>query len=578
METKHNRELPLIYLFFFLLSIVSVYWVWIQGPTYFSGDDLAFHLSRIEGVAESIVGGEFLPRINYFFAGGMGYPTGIFYPELFLYPAGILRVLGLSIVSSYQVYLVLLNFSTFVVSYHCFKSVQHTSRGAVLFSVLYGVSSYRMSDVLYRGAVGESIAFLLLPLVYVGIYQVIYGNKDKWWLLTLGMTGLIYSHPLSAFMVVLFLSVYFLVSLRSVLKEKSRLLRLFLAAGVAFLLSVDILLPMVEQLLFQRLRVQDVSLFYLSKEAQSMGWYLAQGLKNSGFNNLGLLIPFGLLFGLIGLKWQTNENKRLLGIAALFLLFSTSHFPHVLFNKSLFNTIQFPWRYFLIVTFLVSWVGAENLTKTTHLSTKRKQVIGLVLIGLTLGFNIQNQLQLKRVEWRTHSAATWNTIDRETSLGYGKEFLPSGMNGWMAPTSLLTQPQEVTLTSMSRTGNSFYLKYQTPTEARLIYPLLYYKGYAVEVNGERKTAEDAGMFDGTDMHGFLQVTVKGSGSVLVWYEGTMIQKISRLVTVSSWILFIGYYVLRRTGKGLRAKEALEKWMKQKKMTREGVNIKSKVNE
>ncbi|PZL77509.1 hypothetical protein CI088_01530 [Enterococcus plantarum] len=557
-ECKQKRELPLIGILFLLLSILSVYWVWIQGPTYFSGDDLAFHLSRIEGIAESIVGGEFLPRINYFFAGGMGYPTGIFYPELFLYPAAIFRVLGFSIVSSYQLYLILLNFGTFLVSYYCFKSVHRTSMGAFLFSVLYGVSSYRMSDVLYRGAIGECVAFLLLPLVYVGIHQIIYGDKNKWWLLTVGMTGLLYSHPLSAFMVVLFLAVYVIVSLRAILTVRERLIRLFLATSVTVFLSLDILLPMLEQLLFQRLRVQDISLFYLSKEAHSLGEYLAIGFRNIGFNNIGLLIPIALLIGLIYIKWQTRENKRLLGIATLFFFLATSYFPHVLFNQTIFNTIQFPWRYFLIVSFLVSWVLAENVAKTTILSIKHKKIVGLVLIGITLGFNIQNQHQLKNVEWRTHPAETWNAIDRETSLGYGKEFLPNGMDGWMAPTSLLTQPQEgVILKDMSRNGNSFYLKYQTPTEARLIYPLLYYKGYAVEVNGEKKTAEDAGMFEGTDMHGFLQVTVKGSGSVLVWYEGTWIQKISRTVTIISWIVFIGYYVLRQTRKGVLVKKTLK---------------------
>jgi len=543
MEFKHkvNREQLLIYSLFFLLSIISIYWVWIQGPTYFSGDDLAFHLSRIEGVAESITGGEFFPRINYFFAGGMGYPTGIFYPELFLYPAAILRVLGLSIVSSYQLYLIILNFGTFIISYHCFKLIHHTSWGSFLFSTIYGLSAYRMSDVLFRGAVGESIAFLFLPIVYVGIYQIIYGKKERWWLLTLGMTGLIYSHPLSAFMVTLFLVVYLVVSLRAVLKERSKFLYLLLAAGMTLLLSLDIIFPMLEQLLFQQLRVQEISLFYLSKEARSIWFYLTTGMKNVGFNNIGLIIPLVLLVGIIGFKWQTKENKHLIGIAVFFLFISTNHFPHILFNQTFFNTIQFPWRYFLIVTFLVSWVFTDSVTNIRNLSSRNKKIVGLVFILLTLGLNIQNQLQLKNIDWRTHSAQEWNTIDRETSLGYGKEFLPSGMSSWIAPTSLLTQPQEgVTLTNMSRNGNSFYLQYQTDEQVRLIYPLLYYKGYAVEVNGKQKTAEDAGMFEGSDMHGFLQVTVQGSGSVLVWYKGTLIQKLSRLITLSSWFLFIGY--------------------------------------
>ena len=523
---------------FLFLSVFSIYWVWLKGPTYFNGDDLAFHLARIEGLAQSISSGEFLPRINYFLAEGMGYPTGIFYPELFLYPGAILRYFGFSVVTSYQLYLILLNFVTFVIAYNCFYSVNKSKWGAFLFSVIYGLSSYRMSDVLYRAALGESLAFLFFPLIYVGIYQIIYGDKKKWWILAFGMTGLLYSHPLSAVLSCLFLLVYCLTSIIPLIKNKARLLRLALATVTAALLSADIWLPMLEQVLFQKLRMQEVSMFYLAKEAQSLGEYLSIASNNIGYNNIGVLIPMGMLIGLIYLKKENKENQRLLFIAILFFFLATSYFPHASFHETFFNAIQFPWRYFLIVTFLVCWFVADSLVKVKKIEFKTKTILVSLLLLLTIGLNLQNQLQL--TQFRPTTAKQFEQLDG-TSLGYGKEFLPSGMEAWATPTNLLSEPQDhVKITNMSRNDNAFFLHYNASSSTRLIYPILYYKGYVAEVNGTEKAVEDAENYKGTNMHGLVQVTVKGKGTVLVWYKGTIIQKISRLISLISLISIILY--------------------------------------
>lgn len=542
-----------IYAFFLFLSVFSIYWVWLKGPTFFSGDDLAFHLGRIEGLAQSISAGQYLPRINYFITGGMGYPTGIFYPEIFLYPAAIFRVLGFSIVASYQCYLVLLNFITYIVAYKCFYFMNRTKWGAVLFSIFYGLSTYRMTDVLYRGAIGECLAFLFFPLIYVGIYQIIYGKKEKWWLLSIGMTGLLYSHSISALLAVMFLVMYCLASLRHLLKEKQRIKYLFYAAGITLLVTMDVYLPMLEQLLFQRLRVQEVSMFYLIKEAQSLGGYLTVAWANIGPNNVGVLIPLGLLVGLVCLKWESKENRRLLVIAGLFFILATNYFPHSLFHTTFFNSIQFPWRYFLIVTFLVSWVTADSIRKIPKKYTKSQLVISGLLVVLVIGYNIQNQHLLttfKQVNYKGIEA-----IDGKDSLGYGKEFLPNEMESWASSTTLLFEPKDkIIVTNMSRSDdNAFYLQYDATESTRLIYPLLYYKGYVAEVNGKEQPVEDAGMYGETDMHGFVQVTVEGQGSVLVWYKGTMIQKISRFVSFVSLGLFLLYFIVKQ-----RKKEKLKK--------------------
>ena len=56
---------------------------------------------------------------------------------------------------------------------------------------------YFLHNSYYRAAVGETLAMIFLPLVFVGVRLITFGDYKKWWVLTLGMLGLVYSHVLS---------------------------------------------------------------------------------------------------------------------------------------------------------------------------------------------------------------------------------------------------------------------------------------------------------------------------------------------------------------------------------------------
>ncbi|MDR0838346.1 MAG: hypothetical protein LBN99_01740, partial [Oscillospiraceae bacterium] len=58
-----------------------------------NGHDLVFHLTRIEGVYEGLLSGQFPVRLNPTFLNGYGYADAIMYPTLFLYFPAALRLL-----------------------------------------------------------------------------------------------------------------------------------------------------------------------------------------------------------------------------------------------------------------------------------------------------------------------------------------------------------------------------------------------------------------------------------------------------------------------------------------------------
>lgn len=116
----------------FSLLLSKMYW----------GHDLVFHLSRIRAIKDNlnlgVVGGYMYP--NYL--DGYGYGNPLFYPDIFLYIPAIISYLGLSILSSYKLFLVLINFLTFLTMYITIKSITGNKKSAIVSSIMYGCASY----------------------------------------------------------------------------------------------------------------------------------------------------------------------------------------------------------------------------------------------------------------------------------------------------------------------------------------------------------------------------------------------------------------------------------------------------
>ena len=545
-KIRKNPQI-LYYSFFFLLSIGSIYFALIKNQTLFYGDDLGFHLARIEGLAESITKGDYFPRINYFITGGMGYATGIFYPDTFLYPAALIRLLGFSLVNSYILFVVLVNFMTFIIAYHSFYCIRKSASKSFLFAFLYGLSSYRLSDVLYRAAVGEYLALMFLPLAFVGLFFIIFGDCKKWYILAVGMSCLFLAHLLTSVIFIFFIVCLMVLNFSKLIKEKERLVALLLAAGLTILFVANALFPMIEQLVFQRLRVQDTPVFYLQKMAQPLIEYIEIALQNVRFNNIGIFVlGLGLIL-CIRSKRLSRLNKQLLLIGLIFLFLSTSYFPHWRFHETVFNAIQFPWRYFIIVTFCMLWVFADSWDSVLFKNKRWSQVVVVSLIIGVLFSTLDVQQKLAGFTMRQTTHDTFETFDGKGELGFGSEFLPSGMTAWMKPTDLFSNPPEnIQAKNLERKQNVFSFDYEVPSETKVIFPILFYKGYQAKVEGEGtvSTVHDAGIFDGGKMHGFSEVTITGRGHLTFWYEGTVIQKCSFLLSMISWLLFSLYLLFK----------------------------------
>ena len=226
------------------------------------GHDTGYLLFRLEGVARGFVAGEFPPRMQTSQLHGYGYPAGVTFPDLFLYPFALLRAAGLGLNNTYRVLFVCLNAFTAVISYESLRRIAGRNL-ALAATLLWMFAPYRNEDVLLRGDFGEAMALSFLPLFALGVYRIVWERDgahrsegralDGWLLCGIAMSGVVYSN-LCVTVIMLVFAVPVAVALAV---ANGRLLALvkgaLRAAALALLLTAAFTVPLVDYHLNARL-------------------------------------------------------------------------------------------------------------------------------------------------------------------------------------------------------------------------------------------------------------------------------------------------------------------------------------
>ena len=128
------------------------------------GDDIQYHLCRIENIVDAWRCGQFPARLGAYIYDGYGALTSIFYPDYFLYPFALMSLCGASLAYVGNVMLICLNIGAAAGMYAAAKRMFGDHDAAVASAALYVLAAYRLTDVYARFAVGEATAMVFLPL------------------------------------------------------------------------------------------------------------------------------------------------------------------------------------------------------------------------------------------------------------------------------------------------------------------------------------------------------------------------------------------------------------------------------
>ena len=191
-----------------------------------NGADLSFHLNRLLGME-----GIYASPINFKAFYGIGLGVNYFYPFLTYYPFFVLYRLSHSVFLGYYIYQYLLTIITFLIAYYSVSNIMVIENkenkkdfAGLLFATLYTFSLYRLDNIVIRFATGEFIAYAFIPLVFYGLYNILKGDYRKWYILSIGMALVAYSHLISLLLTALLVGFIFIIAFVFVNSKKERLL------------------------------------------------------------------------------------------------------------------------------------------------------------------------------------------------------------------------------------------------------------------------------------------------------------------------------------------------------------------
>lgn len=486
-----------------------------------SGHDLTFHLNRIASLSDAIKSGSFPQRIQFEMANGYGYPTPLFYGEFFLLIPAILHIFAIPLQTCYQIFGILVNFSTCCICFICFRKITNDWKISLLGSALYTLSSYRIIDIYVRGAVGEYLAITFFPLLLYGFFFLYTASSrrafklSEYYPIILGLTGIIQSHILSCEMVAIFIVLFVFIFWKKTI-QKHRFIALFKSLIITILLNLWFLVPFLQSMQMnlnvtnaeEINNLESTSVYIPQLFGVFHSW---QGASVSGLlHEMPLSIGFSFviviaLFFLYCIQRPYTETAYrsfqpikilfFFGTIALILCLNIIPWGNILhFSKAIakiVGMVQFSWRYIAIATVFLSFMSVLLLVeiKKTQSAQYINTVIFSILLCITIseGFFFYNFLN-DSAEHTYYTKSSLNFMD----LGAGKEYLLDGSTTSEATTNNIIADESVIIYSSERQNGDFIFSC-TNTSTSQSYadiPMFAYDNYTAQfLNGEKSVCE-----------------------------------------------------------------------------------------
>ena len=542
--------------------------------------DIDFHLTRIEGVKDGLLSGQFPVRISPTFYGGYGYATSIFYGELLLYFPAFLRLVGFPLTTCYNVYAIFVNLITCFGGYYCFRRMFKSSAVGMAVTVLYAMAPYRLMDMYLRAAVGEYTAMAFLPFILYGLYRVytedVKKKEYKWCFvpLVVGMTGVIHTHVLTGeIMGVVIMIVCVLLFFRTL--QKNRFWALVKSVLVTVAINLWFLIPFVDFALTQEIRVFKASSDELIQKTgtyftqlislfQEYGWRndmaTSSGIAGEMPLTLGMPLALGLILCVTMLFIENKEKRKEKRCGAFVVLLtilvgwmSTIYFPWdristaIPLLRKMVAAIQFLWRFLAPLSALAAVATGFGLLLLSSKEGKKAGALASVTLGILAVIPAMQWMGAvsDQAPIRLNNTSSFNT----THTAIGGEYVLTEARYEVVTAIFEPRVFDGVIENYEKTGTNISFSVKEANEScYVLLPLLNYKGYYVTsadgvISNENLSTGEAAVIR-------IDIPAGYSGDIAVRYRGFWYWRIAEIVSLVSVALLITLYCkdnIRRKG-------------------------------
>lgn len=549
MKEKIIGKSKILLIIILLTFIISIPYLNFESIT---THDISYHVNRILSISDELKAGNFPVLIHSNLLEGFGYANSLFYPELFLYIPAVLILVGINFLTSYKVLIILSTFFTLIFTFYSANIIFKKKNIAWIVTLLYSGSFYRISDIYERGALGEILALVFLPLILAGLYEIILGDNKKWWLICFGIFGIVNSHVLSFAMTIILILVICLLNIVKIFKDKKRLINLIIAGIVSILLVFSFVIPYLEQSNNDKFNVDEK--IYDGEFLKNYSVSLEELINNrfytydefyKGMGTILLILPMFIFLS----KNKDDENKfmkQLFGIGIVLLFMTTSLFPweKVCSKFSFITIIQFPYRLNIITTLVFSFVGGYSLC---NLFNNKKEFDYVIYIGIML--IILEMISSININSKNF---TEKDILDYAPVGNG-EYKPYGLSLEDKDVHNIANENKIDFT---RKNSSIEFYYENQDDEMIIHiPLTYYKGYISYIEEDNGNIIELTVSEDENSKNVIVSSDKIiNGKITVEYKMTKIQKISYITTILTFLGLILYIYISKYKVKLENKE------------------------
>ena len=415
-----------IYLWLLVIVILSF---WAIRPLFHSGffpihDDT--QVVRVAQMALALKDGQFPVRWVKDLGYGYGYPIFNFYAPLPYYFGALFNLLGFDALVATKIMvgvgIILAGIFMFFLAKEFWGNF-----GGLVSALFYVYAPYHAVDIYVRGAVGEFWAMAFLPLVFWGIYKIF--QKDRWGVViaSLGFSGIILSHNLTAMMILPFilLNILFLFIFS---KDKKQFVIHNLQFAIFSLgLSAFYWLPALKEMSLTKVFGQigggadfhDHFVFLDQLWASPWGFGGSAPGRPDGMSfMIGKIHILSSLLALILGGFLNKKYRNIFlfsGVGFLLAIFLTNRSSLLIWEAiRLMAFIQYPWRFLIFASFFSSFLAGSIINALPKKVRWYSPLAAVIFIGALLFLNIkyfrpQDYLKMTAADYLSEENIKWRT-------------------------------------------------------------------------------------------------------------------------------------------------------------------------
>ena len=465
-------------------------------------------------------------------ANGLGYGTGIFYPSLTNYLASYITIIFnltyQNCVLSLTYLGILIIIASGLIMYKFTKRITNDKYVSAISAITYISYSYFLCNIYARNALGEALISIFLPLVLYGLYELFFGNEEKFLpLFVIGYIGMINSHLVISIFITIIIIIMFLLNIKKVFK-KDKLKKLILASLLILLISGPYLAPLLEHRILGKYVVFEENIMYnitsIKQHTLNILDYIIVRYKTD--NGVEVYFGFITIISLIvtvifNKKIFKNDERKVFKNILLFTIASIILSSKIIpwnYVPQFLKMIQFPWRICGITSLGVSILSGYFIKL---IDQNYKKIVSIFMIILIIFFGYAT-IPKENMQETFHPT--------EMSIGNQQEYLPVKTKNNIDYFD--NRNQEIIIKSGNakieiKENITPYLNTEIELiteKAKIELPRLYYLGYEIILKDQNGNKNKIKYYE--NEYGFIELEINKSGTLEVDYKGTITNRIA----------------------------------------------------